>query len=489
MSLRICFVSSEVAPFAKTGGLADVVGGLARWLGSEGHDVRIFMPLYGQVLRQGRDLVVAGDIGEVQLRFDGAMQTFRCRFGLLPESQVKVYFVDCPAMFAREPIYSSTYEDEHIRFGLLCRAALESCQRLDWSPDVFHLNDWHTGLLPLYLKTLYGWDQKLSRSRTLLTIHNIGYQGPFPGRVVDDLGLANERHLFHQDDLNQKGEVNFLKTGLMYADRITTVSETYAREIRTPEGGRGMQDVLNARAAVLTGIVNGVDYGTWDPASDPMIPQRYGPKDLSGKAVCKRRLLERFDLAVDEGALTIGIVSRLTGQKGFDLLPDVLPVVMRDPRVRLCVLGSGEARYEEYFQWLRDQMPDRVGIYRGYNEELAHWIEAGADVFLMPSQFEPCGLNQLYSLRYGTPPIVRRTGGLADTVETWNPAAGTGTGFVFERYDSHALLETMLQVRRAWDDRAAWRRLQANGMAMDFSWARQGPRYVDLYRKLAGASR
>jgi starch synthase len=280
--------------------------------------------------------------------------------------------------------------------------------------------------------------------------------------------------------------VNFLKTGLLYADWITTVSRTYAHEIRTPEGGRGLEKVLDARADALTGIVNGVDYGTWDPSVDPSIPEQFTVSDLSGKAVCKRKLLERFDLDAEGDTFVLGIVSRLTGQKGFDLLPDVLPVVMRDPRVRLCVLGSGEARYEEYFQWLRDKLPERVGIYRGYHEELAHWIEAGSDAFLMPSAFEPCGLNQMYSLRYGTPPLVRKTGGLADTVEPFDPAARTGTGFVFEDYDSHALLATMQAMLRAFDDRDGWRQLIRNGMAEDFSWAKQGPEYVALYRRLIG---
>ncbi|MEY2982696.1 MAG: hypothetical protein RL562_2923 [Planctomycetota bacterium] len=485
MSLRICLVSSEVAPFAKTGGLADVVAGLGRYLASEGHDVRIFLPLYGRIARQDAPENEATEIGSVSVRFNGSMQSFRCRVGVLPDSTAKVYFVDCPEMFEREPIYSSTYEDEHIRFGLLCRAALESCQRLGWAPDVIHCNDWHTGLLPLYLKSLYAWDRLFAKTRTLLTIHNIGYQGQFPARVVDDLGLAEHRSAFHQGDL-ARGEVNFLKTGLLYADWITTVSRTYAHEIRTPEGGRGLEKVLDARADALTGIVNGVDYGTWDPSVDPMIPARYTASDLSGKAICKQKLLERFDLDTSGDTLVFGIVSRLTGQKGFDLLPDVLPVVTRDPRVRICVLGSGESRYEEYFQWLRDKLPERVGIYRGYHEELAHWIEAGSDAFLMPSAFEPCGLNQMYSLRYGTPPLVRKTGGLADTVEPFDAATRTGTGFVFEDYDAHALLSAMQQLVRAFDDRDGWRQLIRNGMEQDFSWAKQGPEYVALYRRLVG---
>lgn len=489
-ALRIALVSSEVTPFAKTGGLADVVAGLGRWLGSAGHEVRVFMPLYGQVSGGGFDLHEAREIGRLKIRFDGSEHEFGAMVGLLPQSKVPVYFVDCPTMFGRDHLYSSTYADEHIRFGLLCRAAIEFCQRLGFAPDVFHCNDWHTALTPLYLRTLYAWDGLFRKTRTLLTIHNLGYQGQFPASVVDDLGLGASRGLFHQDDLNNKGEVNFLKTGLLYADWLTTVSSTYAQEVQTTDGGRGLDDVLRARSDVLTGIVNGVDYGDWDPAHDRWLTSHFSAADLAGKAECKQKLLDRFNLdrgSPGDGAdpLVFGIVSRLTSQKGFDLLPDVLPVVMRDPRVRLCVLGSGEQRYEDYFQWLRDQAPDRVGLYRGYNEELAHWIEAGSDAFLMPSSFEPCGLNQMYSLRYGTIPIVRRTGGLADTVQDWNPATGAGTGFVFDRFESHALLQQIRRALEVWSDRAAWRKLMLNGMAEDWSWARQGPRYVEIYEKLS----
>ncbi|MCC6782969.1 MAG: glycogen synthase GlgA [Planctomycetes bacterium] len=483
-ALRILLVSSELTPFAKTGGLADVVAGLGRWLAKVGHSVRIVMPLYGQVARGGFDLHEARDIGRIRMRFDGSEQEFGAKVGELPNSKVPVYFVDCPAMFGRDRIYSSTYADEHIRFGLLCRAALEFCQRLGFAPDIAHCNDWHTALVPLYLRSLYSWDGLFRKTRTLLTIHNIGYQGQFSGKVIDDLGLAASRNLFHQDDLQQRNEVNFLKTGLLYADWLTTVSPNYAKEIQTAEGGRGLEDTLRARKDALTGIVNGVDYGDWDPANDRHLPAAFGAKDLSGKAACKKKLLERFALRQDGNPMVIGIVSRLTSQKGFDLLPDVLPVVMRDERVRLVALGSGEQRYEDYFQWLRDQLPDRVGVYRGYHEELAHWIEAGSDAFLMPSLFEPCGLNQMYSMRYGTVPIVRRTGGLADTVVDHDAATGRGTGFVFDRFDAHSLLAAMQRAVAVFKEPAAWHALMMAGMAQDWSWDRQGPHYVELYRRL-----
>ncbi|MBI5849433.1 MAG: glycogen synthase GlgA [Planctomycetes bacterium] len=485
-ALRLLLVSSELTPYAKTGGLADVVAGLSRWLGKTGHQVRVVMPLYGQIAHGGYDLHEARDIGRVRIRFDGAEQEFGAKVGELPNSKVPIYFVDCPAMFGRDRIYSSTYGDEHIRFGLLCRAALEFCQRLGFAPHVVHCNDWHSALLPLYLRTLYSWDGVFRGTKTLLTIHNIGYQGQFGGKVIDDLGLAASRGMFHQDDLSKRNEVNFLKTGLLYADWLTTVSPNYAHEIQTGEGGRGLEATLRERKDSLTGIVNGVDYGDWDPAHDKHLPAHYSSADLSGKAACKKKLLERFALRQDGDPMVLGIVSRLTLQKGFDLLPDVLPVVMRDERMRLVALGSGEARYEDWFQWLRDQMPDRVGIYRGYHEELAHWIEAGSDAFLMPSMFEPCGLNQMYSMRYGTIPIVRRTGGLADTVVDRDPVSGKGTGFVFERFDSHALLDALQRAVRVYREPGAWHAMMLAGMAQDWSWDRQGPRYVDLYRRLSG---
>ncbi|MCA8958096.1 MAG: glycogen synthase, partial [Planctomycetes bacterium] len=398
---RICFVSSEIAPFAKTGGLADVATGLSRYLASVGHDVRLFMPLYRRV-RQS--------VGELKRAYQGIRLTFGGRElsvdvwttplpgqGAALETPAQVFFLDCPELFDRPDIYSDQ-GDEHLRFAALTRGAIESCQRMQWAPHVFHCNDWHTGLLPLYLRTTYGWDRLFSSSKTLLTIHNIGYQGTFATSVLQELGLMEQRRHLAQDDLDH-GHVNFLKTGIMHADALTTVSRTYAREIQTAEFGMGLEELLRRRSGVLHGIVNGVDYGDWDPAADPLILHPYTADDLSGKAANTRELLEAFELPYDSTAPVIGIVSRLTGQKGFELLPDILPVLLHKHDVRLVVLGSGESDMEKYFQWLRDTYPQKVANYRGYNNELAHRIEAGADMFLMPSRYEPCGLNQMYSLR------------------------------------------------------------------------------------------
>ena len=279
-----------------------------------------------------------------------------------------------------------------------------------------------------------------------------------------------------------------MKTGILHATKLSTVSITYAKEIQTDEHGMGMQELLCNRSADIVGIVNGVDYGEWDPGSDPRIPHHYSVDDMSGKAKMKAALLNRFDLPHNSRAPVFGVVSRLTSQKGFELFADSIPIYLQREDMRLVVLGSGESKHEDYFQWLRDTWPQKVGIYKGFQEELAHWIEAGSDVFLMPSRFEPCGLNQMYSLRYGTPPIVRRTGGLADTVQSWDPETQTGTGFPFQEYSSQALSGTIDWVLRNWRDQKGWQKLIKNGMTQDFSWDRQGPEYVALYRSLTASS-
>jgi starch synthase len=490
---RIALVSSELAPFAKTGGLADVAAGLSRYLRGAGHDVRIFLPLYRRVREGGWPLEPSPLVQGVELAFGSRTVSFSVFTTPLPTSDgtvtktaPQVHLVDCPALYDRPGLYTQD-EDEPLRFALLTLAAIESCQRMQWAPDVFHVNDWHTGLLPLYLKTAYAWDRLFAATRTLLTIHNIGYQGVFGTGVLEELRLMDQRQHLDQEDLRQ-GRVNFLKTGLLHADALTTVSRRYAEEIQTPEFGMGLEGILQRRRDVLHGIVNGMDYGDWNPATDTLISHPYGPDDLSGKLRNKQALLEGFDLAFDERAPVLGIVSRLTHQKGFELLPDVLPVLLRAEDVRVVVLGSGEASHEQYFQWLRDTWPEKVGIFRGYDDALAHRIEAGADMFLMPSRYEPCGLNQMYSLKYGTVPVVRRTGGLADTVEPFDPATGEGTGFLFEAFAPEALYATLREALGVWRQPDTWARLVQNGMAQDFSWERQGPHYEALYESLTAST-
>ncbi|MBX3465218.1 MAG: glycogen synthase GlgA [Planctomycetes bacterium] len=489
--LRICLAASEVAPFAKTGGLADVLTGLGRWLGAKapagaGHDVRIFLPCYQRIAESGVKTTPVAKMSAIDVRFPGRTIRFGLRTVPLPQSDVLVHLVDCPELYGRSQIYTSD-GDEALRFAFLCRAVLESCQRWQWAPDVVHCNDWHTALLPLYLRTVYAWDRLFAATRTVLTIHNIGYQGVFPDAQLDVIGLGDQRAHLHHGDLRE-GRFSCLKTGVLHANKLTTVSRTYAKEIQTAELGMGMDELLRTRSQDLVGIVNGVDYGTWDPATDPLIPHHFTAEDLAGKAKMKAALLQRLSLPHDPRAPVFGVVSRLTAQKGFELFADSIPIFLQREDMRLCVLGSGETKHEQYFQWLRDTWPKKVGLYKGFHDELAHWIEAGSDLFLMPSRFEPCGLNQMYSLRYGTPPIVRRTGGLADTVEPWDPATRQGTGFLFDEFSSHALAGTVDWALRNWRDQRGWRQLVQNGMRRDFSWDRQGPEYVALYRSLLPAS-
>ncbi len=481
-ALKVCLVSAEVAPYAKTGGLADVALGLSRTLARAGHDIRVVMPMYRRVRERGDKLESVAGLQDIPFQVGVRKLYFSVSTAHLPKSDARIYFIRCPELFDRPGIYTQD-ADEHVRFAALSLASIRLCQQLGWSPDVFHCNDWHTGLLPLYLSTHFAWDRLFQRSRCVLTIHNIGYQGIVGADKVGELGLENERNLLHQDDLRD-GKLGFLKTGVLYANAITTVSKTYALEILEPELGMGMETALRHRRADLVGIVNGVDDEDWNPAVDPHIAQRYSPRDMSGKAVCKRALQQRMGLGADANVPLLGIVSRLTLQKGFDLLPDILPVLLRKQALQLAVLGSGEERYENYFAWLSRTFPGRVAYDKGYQEPLSHQIEAGCDLFLMPSRFEPCGLNQMYSLKYGTPPVVRRTGGLADTVEQWDGDTGQGTGFLFGEFTPDALLNTIEFALHEFRDRKRWAKLMANGMAKDFSWDRQGAHYVQLYERI-----
>jgi len=485
MSFNICQIAAELTPFAKTGGLGDVVAGLPRFLGRNGHDVRIFIPFYGSVAKRAERFAPVDFIRDVEVWMGDLPFRFSVVTCKLPDSAVDVYFIDCPELYADGAIYHGDAADA-LRFAFLTRAAFECCQRMGWSPHIVHCHDWHTALAPVYLKTLYGWDSLFQRTRTVLTIHNMGFQGLIDAGHLTRLGLARYPQWLDEGDL-AIGQINFLKTGLLRADFLTAVSRTYAQEIQTPEEGFGLDWLVRARAAMshLRGIVNGVDYGEWDPETDPRIPHHYSRGDLAGKRQMKSTLLREINMD-ETDAPVLGIVSRLTRQKGFDLCFDVLPSLLGRHDCRLVALGSGEIRYEAFFAELARRFPGRAWYYRGYHEPLAHWIEAGADLFVMPSLFEPCGLNQMYSLRYGTPPVVRKTGGLADTVQLFDSATGEGTGFVFDHFHPAGLqwaLDYALDTF-PWPD--TWERLIQNGMAQDFSWEVQGKEYVELYSRLAG---
>jgi starch synthase len=403
----------------------------------------------------------------------------------MPATDVPVYFIDCPELFDR-PSVSTRDPDEHRRFLLLTRAALESCLRAGFAPDVFHCHDWHAAFLPLYLKSTYADVPLFARARSVLTIHNIGYQGVLSRDFIGDLGIPEvERELDAGD--RARGIINALRTGVKFADTVTTVSPTYAREICSAPLGMGLETTLRARARPVIGILNGVDYRDWDPRHDPHLEVHFSAEDLEGKRINRERLIAALGLRLPAGAPLIGMVSRLASQKGFDLLIEALPAVL-DARPFGCViLGSGEERYLRFFEFLAHRSPDRVALRSGHDETLAHRIEAAADIFLMPSHYEPCGLNQMYSLRYGTIPIVRRTGGLADSVEQFDPATGRGTGCLFNDYDVPAVTWALNVTLDWFKDTASWRRLMLNAMQKDFSWDRQIGEYERVFAATVAA--
>jgi starch synthase len=400
----------------------------------------------------------------------------------LPGTELAIYLLRCPQLYDRSGIYTSDV-DEDLRFILLSRVAIEMCQHMGFAPDIFHCHDWHTSLVPLYLKTRYAWDHLFHKTRSVLTIHNIGYQGVFSTDILQNLGLEHETEKLHQDDL-AKGMINFLRTGVLYADLLTTVSPNYAEEILGPEYGMGLQDILQQRRHSLVGILNGVDFKEWNPATDPLIPHAFDSRRIAGKKKNKLALMKELKLDCSDDMPLIGLVTRLTGQKGLDLVEQVIPEMMMQRRFALAILGSGEPHYEQFFGWLQNRYRDRVCFYRGFNNKLAHMIEAGSDMFLMPSLFEPCGLNQMYSLRYGTVPIVRHTGGLADSVQQFDPSTKKGTGIVFKDYNASALGWAINYALDLYPEKTTWRKLMRNGMAMDYSWERQGHLYVDLFYRL-----
>jgi len=478
--VKILYVTSEVARYAKTGGLADVSAALPKYLIDAGHDVRVFLPSYSRVDTRGAALEVV--VPDVEIRLGRHRYVVTIVRAARP-GDAPVYLVDCPELYHRPALYTQD-PDEHLRFLVLTRAALEACGRMQFAPDVLHANDWQTALAPLTLQVRYSWDRIFARTRSVLAIHNLNYQGRFSADIVADTGLADAAHLFHQDQLRD-GRLNFLLHGILYADGVVTVSPTYAREIQTPEHGAELDGMLRARSSTVVGILNGVDYGEWSPERDALIPARYGAADLAGKAIDKAALCARFGLPHDPRVPVLGVVSRLASQKGFALFEGTLPALLRSHGFQLAVLGSGEPRFEQLFAELAAGFPRQVGFHRGFSNELAHLIEAGADMFVMPSRYEPCGLNQMYSLRYGTVPIVHKTGGLADTVQLWDPRDRSGTGIVFDHYTPEGLRWALEAALRLYRDAEAWRALMANGMAQNFSWDVQGKLYEDLYRRLA----
>lgn len=475
--MKILFVASEGLPYSKTGGLADVVEALPKALVELGHQVAVLLPRYrGNKITSTLVSSVTVSLGD-QLRFPSIAEG-------VSVAGVRYYFVDDPGYFERDQPYgdaSGDYRDNAERFTEFSRVAIEFAKRV-LLPDVIHCHDWQTALVPVLLRTQHANDPAVRSLPVVLTIHNLAYQGIFPQAALRRAGLPAS--LFSFDALEFYGSINVLKGGLLFADYLSTVSRRYAKEIQTPEYGVGLEGVVVQRADRLAGILNGVDYSIWSPELDTFIAQNYSAHNLEGKKACKKELLKIFRLPADKPEdlerPLVGIVSRFADQKGFDLIAQVAGEMMHE-RLSLVVLGTGQAVYENFFKLLAERFPASAGVKIGYDNALAHKIEAGADIFLMPSRYEPCGLNQIYSLRYGTVPVVRATGGLEDTVENFDPQTRQGTGFKFDAYDGSALLGALRAALETCRDQKSWLNLQKNGMAKDFSWKTSAASYVTLY--------
>ena len=473
--MRVAILTSEAMPFAKTGGLADVSGALPKALTEQDVDTKLILPLYEQI---DRTLLNGGTVENVRVEWRG--QVHQVRFWYSDAAGAPAYLLEAPEFFARPAIYG--YSDDHIRFAFFSRAALALLKALDWAPDVVHGNDWPCGFALAELRARRRLEPFFQNTKSLFSLHNVGYQGLFDSGDLWWLGFGD---LPERDDFMLERHASALKAGIIAADALSTVSPRYAREIQSHEQGHGLDWLLRARSNRLAGITNGVDYDVWNPETDPHIAINFSADDLSGKRECKLDLLRRFGLPEEPERPIIAIISRLVAQKGYDLIRQISGSILETGSVFIA-LGAGAKEYEDFLQRWHDAAPNRVGIYKGYaGEPLAHQIEAGADMFLMPSLYEPCGLNQMYSMRYGTVPIVRATGGLDDTVQQFNPADQTGTGFKFGPYDAAALLEKIREALYFYSRPEQWQKIQHNGMLVDNSWAAAAKKYIELYQEMA----
>lgn len=473
--MRVAVLSSEAVPFSKTGGLADVAGALPKALQNNGVDAFLITPLYSQT--NVRD--IAGQIFDnLQVEWRGA--NYSCGVYYSESAGARTFLIDAPEMFHRSSIYG--FQEDYLRFAFFSKAALALLPRLGNAPDIIHLNDWHTGFAAVEVASRRRFDDFFRRVKTVFSIHNLAYQGNFDAGELWKLGCGEDwqRNAFLLD-----GAASALKAGLETADALTTVSRRYALEIQTPEQGGGLDWLLRRRSANLFGITNGIDEEIWNPSADKYLPAHFHAGDLTGKAMCKNALQRRFMLPESNSRPVFGWISRLTEQKGFSLLQEIIGELLFTTGASFVALGSGSREYEDFLQKLRDTFPFQVGIFKGYNEELAHLIEAGADIFLMPSLFEPCGLNQMYSLRYGTIPVVRAVGGLDDTIKEFDRLRGTGNGFKFAEFSAQAFSEKIYEALFTYADQNAWRKIQWNAMTVDNSWRSAAQNYINLYRMIS----
>lgn len=479
--LRILILSAEVVPFAKTGGLADVVGALPKALKSLGHDVRVAMPRYGKISIDSFGLQHTA--GPYTVPVDGSDDEADLLAGHISSKagDIPVYFVEKPRLYDRDGIYM--YPDDAERFIFFCRAAMEGVRALGWQPDVVHAHDWHTAIVPNWLKTIYADDPFFASTASLYTIHNLAYQGIFGYRVLEVAGLAAYGFIVHPDIPHLNDVVDFMGRGIYYADIINTVSETYAQEILTPQQGEGLDPLLRERRDRLFGVLNGIDWETFNPETDPHIAARYSRSNLEGKRRCKQALQRELGLEEHSERPLIGIVSRLADQKGFDLIAAICETLIKQTDVQFAIAGTGDQRYHDLLTDLQRHYPTRLSANLTFNTDITRKIYAGSDMYLMPSRLEPCGLGQQISLRYGSIPIVRATGGLVDTVQDWNPRALNGNGFVFHEYDHMSLYAAIIRAMETYKYQETWHELMVRGMSADHSWENSARRYVDLYQR------
>ena len=487
--MNILYVVSEVVPFAKTGGLADVAGAFPQAIKEQGHEIRVNIPKYSTFSERKYRIHEVIRLKNIEIPLGNSNFSSSVRSAFITNSKVKVqvYFLVNDKFYDRNGIYvnSSTkkdFPDNDERFAFFCKGTLETLKKLGWKPDIIHCNDWQTGLIPAYLKTIYKEDPFFKKTKTVFTIHNLAYQGIFPGESFKKTGLPDE--IFNLNGVEFYGNLNFMKAGIVYSDIITTVSERYAQEIRAKEEyGCGLEKLLEKRKKDLYGILNGVDYSIWDPSVDTLIPTKYNFSTIAKKEENKKALVRKFGLKFNENVPVIGMISRLADQKGFDLLEQSMEELMK-LKLQFIILGTGEKKYHELLQEFQKKYPENIGVQLSYSDQIAHLIEAGSDMFLMPSKYEPCGLNQIYSLRYGTVPIVRATGGLDDTIEQFDPETGKGTGFKFTKYNDVEMVKSIKKAIKLYENKKHWLKLMKNGMSKDFSWEVSAKKYVSLYKKL-----
>ncbi len=469
--MRVAILSAEAVPYSKTGGLGDVAGALPKALRQVGVDAVLITPLHSVVKGEHLSQLAMDD-----LSFNWRGRNFRANVFYSTANGSPTFLIDAPEYFHRSSIYG--FREDYERFAFFNHAALVLLARIGAPPDIVHLNDWHCGFAAVEIAKLRRWDEYWSKTRTVFSIHNLAYQGAFGMEELWKMGFGDD---FSQNAFSFDGAASALKAGLADSDMLSTVSRTYAREIQQPEKGYGLDWLLRQRSDRLFGITNGVDYDVWNPETDPELPAHFNAQNLNGKLECKRQLLRKFFLPENLDKPIFANVSRLTSQKGFDLIQQVIGEVLATGAYFIA-LGSGASEYEDFLQKLKNFAPAQVGIFKGYNEALAHQIEAGADMFLMPSRFEPCGLNQMYSLRYGTIPIVRAVGGLEDTVRNFDRVNETGNGFKFREFQADKFLEKIYEAMFAYAEPETWRKIQRSGMMTDNSWENAARKYVQLYQ-------